>query len=153
MNRGEHPLTQEEFDAIYSKVPRLTVEIIVRNSEAKIYLTKRAIEPCKGLWHLPGGTVRFGEPMTKAVERIAARELGIEVARVNNVGFIEYPSHYLSGMDSPVGIVFEIEEYTKAMKANSEATAGAWFDSVPEKIHPDQDTFLIENRYLRDRQD
>lgn len=55
MASSSHPLTQQEFDDIYSKVPRLTVEIIVTNSERALLLTKRAIEPCKGQWHLPGG--------------------------------------------------------------------------------------------------
>ena len=40
----------------------------------KVYLTKRSIEPCKGLWHLPGGTVRFGESLTEAGKLTANKE-------------------------------------------------------------------------------
>lgn len=87
-----NPLTQEEFTSIYSKVPRLTAEIIAKNGAGAVYLTKRAIEPCKGLWHLPGGTVRFAEPMVVAVKRIAQRELNIIVTDTTVVGYIEYPS-------------------------------------------------------------
>ncbi len=65
------PLTEEEFREIYSKVPRLTVEVIVQSSRG-ILLTKRASGPCSGLWHIPGGTVRFGEPLVAAVSRVAA---------------------------------------------------------------------------------
>jgi ADP-ribose pyrophosphatase YjhB (NUDIX family) len=143
-----NPLTQEEFDSIYSKVPRLTVEIIIKNDTGEIYLTKRAIEPCKGQWHLPGGTVRFGEPMREAVKRIALRELGVNVDDIKNNGYIEYPSHYLNGLDSPVGIVFEIIKYTGKLKVNEEAINGGWFSKLPVDMHADQDTFLVQNGYL-----
>lgn len=144
-----HPLTQEEFNNIYSKVPRLTVEIIVKNPRNEIYLTKRAIEPCKGQWHLPGGTVRFGEPLVSAVQRIAARELGIVIKDVKLVGYTEYPSHYLNGLDSPVGITFEVVEYTGDVEINSEASNSGWFSNIPPNIHAEQDTFLITHNYLR----
>lgn len=75
---NDNPLSQEEFWNIYKKVPRLTVEIIIKDKRG-ILLTLRNIEPCKNLWHLPGGTVRFGEKLIDAVKRIANRELGIEV--------------------------------------------------------------------------
>jgi len=73
MNHANHPLSQKEFDDIYSKVPRLTVEVIVKNRAGGILLTKRAIEPCKGQWHLPGGTVRFGESLLEASRETRVR--------------------------------------------------------------------------------
>lgn len=148
MKVNENPLSKAEFDEIFSKVPRLTVEILIKNNQKEIYLTQRAIEPCKDLWHLPGGTVRFGEPLTEAVTRIAKRELGINVINTNNVGYIEYPSHYLNGLDSPVGIVFEVTKHTGKLKINSEAKNSGWFKKSLVDIHPDQDIFLIQNSYL-----
>lgn len=145
---SERPLSKEEFNSIYTKVPRLTIEIIIKNENSQIYLTKRAVEPCKGQWHLPGGTVRFGEPMTEAVKRIASRELGIKVQAMINKGYIEYPSHYLQGLDSPVGIVFEIIRYLGNLKPNEEALNSGWFSKLPDGIHADQDRFLIRNQYL-----
>jgi ADP-ribose pyrophosphatase YjhB (NUDIX family) len=149
MNTDQHPLSQAEFDAIYAKVPRLTVEIIVKEPDGAIYLTKRAIEPCRGQWHLPGGTVRFGEPVEEAVKRIAHRELEILVTESVNKGYIEYPSHYLHDMDHPVGIVFEVVHYENIIKPNSEASSGAWFHQLPENMHADQDVFLLTNGYLK----
>jgi hypothetical protein len=54
MSKSKHPLSEKKFWDIYKKVPRLTVEIILK-SEKGIYLTERQIEPCKGLWHFPEG--------------------------------------------------------------------------------------------------
>ena len=124
------------------------MEIIIKNPGNAIYLTKRAIEPCKGQWHLPGGTVRFGETLVAAVQRIANRELRVLVRDVVLVGYIEYPSHYLNGLDSPVGIAFEVIEYEGDIDINSEASNSGWFSKVPKGMHAEQDVFLIENGYL-----
>ena len=148
MTADEHPLSQEEYAAIYAKVPRLTVEIIVKNDAGEIYLTRRAIEPCKGQWHLPGGTVRFGEPLAEAVKRVALRELGIGVTEVQSKGCIEYPSHYLHGLDSPVGIVFEVIGDRGQLAPDEEASDGGWFRTLPDPMHADQDVFLVTRDYL-----
>ena len=146
---GKDSLSQAEFNDIYSKVPRLTVEILIINKLDKVYLTQRSIEPCIGQWHLPGGTVRFGESLLEAAKRIASRELGISVLRASNVGYIEYPSHCLQNLDSPVGIVFRVDEYGGTMALNLEASGGDWFSVIPRNMHADQDTFLIANGLLQ----
>ena len=99
------PLPQAEYEAIYAKVPRLTVEVIIASSDG-ILLARRKTGPCAGLWHIPGGTVRFGEPLTDAVQRVANQELGVEVTIDRVLGYIEYPSHLARGLDWPVGIAF-----------------------------------------------
>lgn len=149
MSTQDYPLTPEEFDAIYSKVPRLTVEVIIKNPEGAIYLTKRAVEPCAGQWHLPGGTVFFGEHLTEAVQRVAKREVGIDVHDMKNIGYIEYPSHFLNGLDCPVGIAFEVTDYSGKFTTNKEASEGSWFTTVPEAMHAEQDVYLIEQGYLQ----
>lgn len=143
MDNQQHPLSQKEFWEIYKKVPRLTVEIIAKNDKG-VYLTERNIEPCKGLWHLPGGTVRFGEPLVEAVKRIAKRELGIDVTETNLIGYIEYPSHYQNDLDSPVGIAFEVVRYNGTMHPNNEASNSGWFAKLPESMHDEQRDFLVE---------
>ncbi len=142
------PFTKEEFDKIYSKVPRLTVELIVKDANGRIFFTKRAIPPCTGQWHLPGGTVYFAETISAAVNRVAKRELGIDVKQTINNGFIEYPSHYKNGLDMPVGLVFEILKYSGRLQPNEEAADSGWFDRIPTPFHADQDQFLIKNKYL-----
>ncbi len=142
------PLTQEEFDCIYSKVPRLTVEVIVKDSSGAIYLTQRSVEPCQGQWHLPGGTVRFGEALFDAVRRVAKKELLIDVQKADNHGYIEYPSHYRKLRDSPVGLVFEVTDYKGDIGVNNEASNSGWFTKLPAGMHADQDVFLLNNGYI-----
>lgn len=141
MRNTNHPLSEEEFWNVYKRVPRLTVEIIL-NTKKGVYLTERQIEPCKGLWHFPGGTVRFGEKLTDAVRRIAKRELNIEVTNTKLLGYIEYPSHYLKGLDSPVGIAFQITGYSGEVTINEEASHGQWFIEMPDAMHEEQQEFM-----------
>jgi ADP-ribose pyrophosphatase YjhB (NUDIX family) len=148
VKRKKWPLSKKEFKRIYKKVPRLTVEIIIRNEYGALYLTRRSAGPCEGLWHLPGGTVQFGETLLHAVQRVASRELSIDVRQARDDGYIEYPSHYSKGFDSPVVLVFEVTEYNGKPMINAEASRGAWFTDLPNHMHPDQDQFLIKKGYL-----
>jgi hypothetical protein len=75
------------------------------------------------------------------------RELSIDVRAAANRGYIEYPSHYLSGLDSPVGLVFEVIDYGGDLAADTEASGG-WFTKLPHHVHAGQDAFLLEKGYL-----
>jgi ADP-ribose pyrophosphatase YjhB (NUDIX family) len=134
-------LPEAEFREVYRKVPRLTVELALVDGH-QVLLTKRAAPPCNGLWHLPGGTVRFGESLTAAVDRVACDELGLVVAASAPIGFIEYPSHYLHGLDHPVGVVFRITAWSGEISLDSSASAHGWFAEVPSPIHDEQRDFL-----------
>ena len=139
------PLTEQEFRQIYAKVPRLTVEVVVQGPSG-ILLTKRTQGPCSGLWHLPGGTVRFGEALAAAVSRVGSMELGVEIEAGPLLGYIEYPSHYLNGLDSPVGIAFlcHVEG-----EQTADGTSGrGWFTTPPDPMHAEQVDFLTEHGLL-----
>jgi ADP-ribose pyrophosphatase YjhB (NUDIX family) len=138
------PLPKEEFDWIFSRVPRLTVEVVISTPDRGILLSLRDIEPCKGMWHLPGGTVRFGEPVLDAVQRVARAELGVDVTVGSLLGYIEYPSHYTSGLDSPVGLAF-----AATIAGAEELPRGCrWFKAVPENMHDEQQEFLIHHQLV-----
>jgi len=131
------PLPKDEFDRIFKKVPRLTVEVLITAERRGVLLALRDVDPCRGTWNLPGGTVRFGERLVEAVRRVAAGELGIRVRPGPLVGYIEYPSHYESGLDSPVGLVFRAEPLDDG------PPRGQWFKALPENMHEEQKEFLL----------
>lgn len=138
------PLTKDEFDRIFSRVPRLTVEVVIATPQRGVLLALRDIEPCKGMWHLPGGTVRFGEPLVEAVARVAGDELGLTVDVGDMLGYIEYPSHYENGLDCPVGIAF-----AAAISAAEQAPSnGEWFKALPGNMHDEQKNFLAAHLAL-----
>jgi ADP-ribose pyrophosphatase YjhB (NUDIX family) len=136
------PLPQDEYEAIYAKVPRLTVEVVTASTHG-VLLTVREAGPCQGLWHIPGGTVRFGEPLAGAVQRVARQELNLEVTVGRLLGVIEYPSHLARGLDWPVGIAFLAEPAAPpAGGPLGKPGAAGWFSRLPDEMHDEQRDFL-----------
>jgi ADP-ribose pyrophosphatase YjhB (NUDIX family) len=144
MIRG--PLPQTDYEAIFSRVPRLTVEVVITGAKVAevegILLTRREDGPCRGLWHIPGGTVRFGEKLTDAVKRVARQELGLAVVVGSLIGYIEYPSHLDLG-DWPVGIAFHAQPVPPSTPDDaSRSGTAASFRRLPEEMHEEQKAFL-----------
>ncbi len=47
--------------------------------DGKVLLVKRAIEPSKGLWAIPGGTLKLGETLQECAAREILEETGIKI--------------------------------------------------------------------------
>jgi len=142
MQKSKQPLTSKEFDEIFSRVARLTVELIINTDEGTV-LTKRAIEPGIGLWHIPGGTVRFGETLHDAVNRVAYEELGIKVNIGEQIGWIEYPKLNAAGYRGwPIGIAFACTVKSGDLRGSEQAEEVKSFTEIPADMFPEQDVFL-----------
>jgi len=63
----------------YPETPKVGVGAIVIH-EGKILLVKRGIAPAKGLWAIPGGTLRLGESLRECAARELLEETGITAA-------------------------------------------------------------------------
>lgn len=115
------PFSFEEFKSIYSKIPRLTVEVVLVHEEG-ILLTRRNIQPHKDVWCLPGGTVYFKETLVDATKRVAREELGIEIQVEKQLGVIEYlHEDSYEGFDHPVGVVLQCRSETEEFILDSQA--------------------------------
>jgi ADP-ribose pyrophosphatase YjhB (NUDIX family) len=142
-NAQPHPLTKEEFDTIYGKVPRLTVEVLVTTDDG-ILLTRRGIEPSRGCWHIPGGTVHFGEELHDAVRRVARNELDVDVEVGDQLGVIHYPNLLASGYRGwPVGLVFTARIATGIPARTEQSEEIGFFRTLPDDVMPDQAKFLV----------
>lgn len=137
------PFTAEKFKSLYDQVMRLTVEILLIK-DGEVLLTKRAIKPYIGIWHIPGGTVYRGEPLKDAVARIAKREIGIDVLDCKPISIVEYPELLADDEGACVGVVFLISNYEGELKINHEASEFGWFKQLPENTLKDQATYLNE---------
>jgi hypothetical protein len=77
------------------------------------------------------------------VGRVALDELGLKVSVGELLGYIEYPSHYDNGLDSPVGLAFRAGllagEVLDPRELRSEC---AWFATLPENMHDEHREFL-----------
>ncbi len=144
---NKYPIPKQVFDNIYGKVPRLTVELIVKTSDG-IVLSKRSIEPEVGTWHIPGGTVYFGETLHDAVHRVAKNELGVSVNINRLLGYIEYPTLEAKGYKGwPIGIAFEVTITDGKIQGSYQGEEVKIFNQIPDNVFPDQAKFLT--KYLQ----
>lgn len=135
-------LPSHEFYAIYGKVPRLGVDLVVRTPRG-IVLTKRSTYPCTGQWHIPGGTVLFGERLEDALHRIAMGELGIEIEVGRHLGFIEYVKLAESGYPGwPIAAAFEVTIAGGKLQGSFQGREIGFFAEVPDNMIEDQADFI-----------
>ena len=80
--------------------PKVAVGTIIRTSDERLVLVRRAIEPGYGLWVFPGGYVDRGEDITAAAIREAREESGLEVRLDRLINIYSY------GGRSPIIIVY-----------------------------------------------
>jgi 8-oxo-dGTP diphosphatase len=63
----------------YPERPIVGVGAVVLNRDGRVLLARRAHEPLKGEWSLPGGAVEVGETLEAAVAREILEETGLAV--------------------------------------------------------------------------
>jgi ADP-ribose pyrophosphatase YjhB (NUDIX family) len=71
--------------------PKVAVGTIIKTSDERLVLVRRAIEPGYGLWVFPGGYVDRGEPMETAALREAKEESGLDVRLDGLINVYSYP--------------------------------------------------------------
>ena len=57
----------------------------------RVLLTRRAIEPARGLWTFPGGYVDWGEDVREGARRETLEEVGLAVRLDGLLGLYSYP--------------------------------------------------------------
>lgn len=135
MRQRKQPLTIDEFKAIYSRVPRLCVDLLIVH-EGKVLMTLRAKNGWEGLWHLPGGTVYLNETIEAAGKRIGMEELGVEVTLEKFLGYQDWVSPKDGpGFGSGCSLVFLCKiENIEEIVLDEGASKFELFDHVPENV-------------------
>jgi len=147
----DYPLTQDEFRSIYAKVPRLCVDLVILK-EGKVLLTKRKIDPYKGLWHLPGGTVYFGETIKQAISRVALNELGLTVEMGKLFGYLEFPDEVKNDWHGwPISLEIEVKVLDGEVGTNDQADGYDYFSTIPENTVKSHIGFLAQTLGLEQK--
>jgi 8-oxo-dGTP diphosphatase len=80
----------------YPKRPIVGVGVMIRDGD-KYLLIKRAANPDKGLWSVPGGLVEVGERIQDAAVREALEETCLDVKLVERLGVVDKIEYDESG--------------------------------------------------------
>lgn len=104
-------LSDEVFRFVLKVTPMINVDLLVRNDRGEHLLAWREDEYTSG-WHIPGGIIRFNEPIAARIAAVAKRELAATVThgeQPREVKQFFYPprGHFISllflcRLDSPV---------------------------------------------------
>jgi ADP-ribose pyrophosphatase YjhB (NUDIX family) len=99
---------------------------VVFDNAKKLLLIRRANEPGRGRWSVPGGRVQAGETDHDAVVREVAEETGLAVQVTRLAGAVQ--------RCAPSGAVFDIHDYVclatgGTLRAGDDADDARWCDA------------------------
>jgi 8-oxo-dGTP diphosphatase len=119
----------------YPDCPRVGVGAIVVQ-DGRILMVKRAAEPNRGLWAIPGGSLELGETLKEGAEREVLEETGIVVNAKHPVYAFDlverdqegkYRFHFV--------IVDMLADYIRGdLKAAEDALEARWFSPADLKM-------------------
>jgi len=138
--KAPQKLPFEEFKKIYSKVPRLCIDLVI-NSDDGFLLTLRSIDPGKGQWHLPGGTLLLGESIEEAIARISMEETGLEVGDPEQIGILEF-NEKENPFFHTISLVFEVDIMSGTPRGSEQGLEFQFFEEPPENMIEEQKIFL-----------
>ena len=85
-------LSLDRFKNIIRDSCLIAIDLIVRNSDAKILIGLRKNAPARGFWFVPGGRIYKNETVSEALYRISYAELGISL-KISEVKFCGISDH------------------------------------------------------------
>ena len=77
-----HPetgLPDEVFRLVTKLTPMINVDLLIKNESGETLLTWREDTLCSPGWHIPGGIIRFQEPIEHRIHAVAQSELHTDV--------------------------------------------------------------------------
>jgi 8-oxo-dGTP diphosphatase len=110
------------------RCPSLAVDIIIPTSSG-IVLVKRAHEPYRGKWALPGGFVHYGEKVEDAAMREAEEETSLKVKLRKLVGV--YSDSNRDPRGHVVSVCFLAERVDSRPSAKGDAAEARIFKDIP----------------------
>jgi 8-oxo-dGTP diphosphatase len=115
----------------------LTTDVVlftIQQERLKVLLVRRASEPYKGSWALPGGFVQEGESLAECARRELLEETGVDEAYLEQLYTFGDPDRDPRGRVVTVAYFALVRSDELILEAATDADAAAWFpvDELPD---------------------
>jgi colanic acid biosynthesis protein WcaH len=77
----KHWLEPPDFVNVIRLTPLVSIDLILRSADGTALLGRRAFEPARGFWFVPGGRIGKTETLDEAFARILEDETGLVLGR------------------------------------------------------------------------
>ena len=140
----ERPICPTCGYVVFYNPKLVVVGLLIQNNS--VLLVRRAINPGKGLWGMPGGYVDMGEVVEEAVAREIREETGLETRARQLVCLLSE-----AGLPQVLA-VYEMEMVSGSIVPGSEVMDAAFFplDDLPPLAFPRDEKLLAS--YAQQRQ-
>ena len=122
----------------YPSSPLIGIGAVIIDEAGRVLLIRRAAEPLKGHWSLPGGLLELGESLTEGVQREIREETGLAVEPLELIELLD--RIYREG--ERVRYHYVIADYLcrvkiggGAVQAASDADAARWAERAEWNSH------------------
>jgi ADP-ribose pyrophosphatase YjhB (NUDIX family) len=133
------------FVAYGNPVPTATAVCV--DDQGRVLLGRRALEPDKGCWDLPGGFVDEGEHPLDALRRELLEETSLEIEPGEFLGVFMDRYGYDSGASSTLNLYWEARVLGGEEQAADDVAELHWFP--PAEVPWDQLAFECNEQVLR----
>lgn len=136
-------LTEEQLLQVIAVAPLVSIDLVIRDAEARILMGRRVNKPAQGKWFVPGGRVYKNESLDDAFERITMAEIGLSLSR-NDASLLGpfthlYDDNFMcaEGISTHYVVLAYELGLTKPfnMQKSKQHSEFAWF--APDDINPD----------------
>jgi colanic acid biosynthesis protein WcaH len=139
------PIPDEEFAVVVRAAPLISIDLVLRNILGQVFVGRRANEPAKGTFFVPGGAVRKNETLDAAFRRIVHAETGIAACR-SKASFLGVYEHFYAANrfgDPGFGTHYVVLAYellvaeATEIRLDSQHVEYLWLSLDDLRIHPE----------------
>ena len=118
-------------------ITNLSIDCVIfgfERSRLEVLLVQRAIDPCQGMWALPGGFIELQEQVIPAADRILKATTGVAGIYLEEVGVFDRPDRYPGRRVITIGHFALVSPELYALAPGTDTRAARWFElaELPE---------------------
>lgn len=121
-------IKQEAYTEILRTFPINAVELLIHDQNNNVLMFKRANEPAKNQWWIPGGRVLHGESRMDAAKRLLKNECGITFFDIQQFEMFEYTveNHTDDYYEHMISTVYQVKIVSNDIEIDSQTSEYCW---------------------------